>query len=188
MYRRLLPRVLLSLLVQPTLTEPVFTGELCHRGLLLAARGHVYPSLVVEFQAGPCRSSGVMNPAALIVVEPLEGSCGRLCSPPGMCAARHGGCCEATTAEARGTALVERMFPDKSTLAPRRCGVCRYSRQCLRARISSTRPQTGNGSVWENEVVHQFDLARRHESSASHAANAARPSTTTFAATSTQPW
>ena len=34
--RRELPRVLLGLLVQPTLAEPAFTGELCHRGPLLA--------------------------------------------------------------------------------------------------------------------------------------------------------
>lgn len=39
-----------------------------------------------------------------------------------MCNARRGGSYKATTAEARGTALIERMFPDQTTLAPRRHG------------------------------------------------------------------
>src|ERR1700722_17110914 len=90
-------------------------------------------------------SSGVMNPAALIVVEPLEGPCDRLCPPPDMCTAS-GGCYEATTAEARGTTLVEQMFPDKTTLAPHRCA---KRKRRLQARLCAdlVAIRTGRGGL-----------------------------------------
>jgi hypothetical protein len=42
-------------------------------------------------------SERVDQSEALVVVEPPDGPCGHLCSPPGMCTARRGGCCEAPT-------------------------------------------------------------------------------------------
>ena len=61
---------------------------------------------------------------ALVVVEPLDGPCGHLCSPTGMCTARRGGRCEATTAETRGTAVVQRTLDgeDHSSASPRGVG------------------------------------------------------------------
>src|SRR2546421_9601894 len=48
---------------------------------------------------------------ALVVAEPLHGSCGHLCPPPGYVHCETRRVRIATTAETRGTALVERM-PD----------------------------------------------------------------------------
>jgi hypothetical protein len=50
-YRCFLPGVLLGLLALSTLADRGFTVELRHRGLLLGARGHAYPSFLVEFRA-----------------------------------------------------------------------------------------------------------------------------------------
>src|SRR4051794_5278407 len=48
--RRPLPRILLGLLLDATLTDAVLTVHFRHRGLLLAIGGHAAPSLLLKFE------------------------------------------------------------------------------------------------------------------------------------------